>query len=130
MKESIEAWFDDADIESGKLYELFIALNVDWFHCCKWAAAADSGLNLKHDLTTELVIKQMCDEILFEIWFVRISNVVDISYSEVCFLMTDRMRILDNHVKQCDKTFILFLSFIFITDEIKVDEEFLKMTVF
>ena len=55
---------------------------------------------------------------------------MNVSYSEVCFLMTDEMRVFDNHVKQCDKTFILFLSFIFITDEIKVDEEFLKMTVF
>ena len=64
MKKSIEAWSDDADVKSDKLYEFFIALNVSWLCYCMWAAAADSDLNLKHDLTIELVIKQACDSIL------------------------------------------------------------------
>ena len=129
MKESIEAWSCDAD-ESDELCEFFIVLNVSWLCCCKWAVITDSDLSLKHNLTTELVIKQACDEILFEIWFVRASNAVDISCSEIYFLIINRMRILDNHAKWCDEIFILFLSFIFITDEIEIDKEFLKTTVF
>ena len=64
MKELIEAWSDDADVESDKLYEFFITLNVVWLCCCKWAAAADSDLSLKHDLTIKLVIEWACEKIL------------------------------------------------------------------
>ena len=64
MKESIEAWSDDADVESDELCEFFIALNVGWLHHCMWAAAADPGLGLKHNLATELMIEQACDRIL------------------------------------------------------------------
>ena len=130
MKESIEAWSDDADVESDKLCEFFIALNVSWLCCCMWAAAADSDLSLKHNLITELVIKWACDEILSAVWFVRTSSAVNISCSEICFLMTDEMRVLDSHVKWCDEAFVLFLSFTFMTDEIEVNKKSLKTTVF
>ena len=130
MKESIEAWSDDADVESDELYEFFITLNVGWLCCCKWAVAADSDLSLKCDLTTELVIEWVCDEILSAVWFVKMSNIVNVNCSEVCFLMIDEMKVLDSCMKWCDETFILFLSFAFVIDEIEVDEESLKMTVF
>ena len=99
MKESIEAWSDDADIESDELCELFITLNVNWIYCCKWTVVADSDLSLKHNLATELVIEQACDSILFAVWFVRMSSAVNISCSEVCFLMTNEMKVLDSCVK-------------------------------
>ena len=99
MKESIEAWSDDADVESDELCGFFIALNVGWLHHCMWAATTDPGLNLKHDLTIKLVIEQACDNILSAVWFARISNVVNISCSEIYFLMTNRMKILDNHAE-------------------------------
>ena len=44
--------------------------------------------------------------------------------------MTNKMRILNNHSKWHDEISILFLSFAFVVDEIEVDEESLKMTVF
>ena len=130
MKESIEAWSDDTNIESDELCEFFIVLNVSWLCCCKWAAAADPGLGLECDLAIELVIEWVCDEILSAIWFVRASSAVNISCLRICFLMTDEMRILDNHVKQCDETFILFLSFTFVFDEVEIDKEFLKIIIF
>ena len=99
MKESIEAWSDDAYIESDELCELFITLNVNWIYCCKWTVVADSDLSLKHNLATELVIEQACDSILFAVWFVRMSSAVNISCSEVCFLMINEMKVLDSCVK-------------------------------
>ena len=130
MKKSIEAWFDDANIESDKLCELFIILNVSWLCHCKWAVITDSDLNLKHNLIIKLIIKWVCDRILFEIWFIRTSNAVNINCSEVYFLITNKMKVLDNHVKQHDEIFILFLSFIFIIDEVEVNRKSLKITVF
>ena len=130
MKELIEAWSDDADIESDELCEFFIALNISWLCCCKWAAAVDSGVNLKYDLTTELIIEWVCDEILSVIWFVRINNAVNVNCLKVCFLITDKIRILDSHVKWSDEISVLFLSFTFVTDEIEIDKESLKTTVF
>ena len=130
MKKLIEAWSNNANVKSDELCELFIALNIDWLHHCKWAVIADSDLNLKCNLTIKLVIEQACDEILFEVWFVRASNVINISCSEICFLMINRMKVFDNHAKQHDEIFILFLSFIFITDEVEVNRESLKITVF
>ena len=99
MKKSIKTWFNDANIESDKLCEFFIILNIGWFYCCMWAAAADSDLSLKHDLITELVIKWACDDILFAIWFVKISNTANINYLKIYFLITDKMKIFDNHMK-------------------------------
>ena len=130
MKESIEAWSDDANVESDELCEFFIASDVDWFCYCKWTAAADSDLSLKCNLIIKLVIEWACDEILFAVWFVRTSNAVNVSCLRICFLMTDRMKIFDNHIKWHDEISVLFLFFTFVIDEIKVNREFLKMTVF
>ena len=116
MKESIEAWSDDADVEL--------------VCCCKWTVTADPGLSLICDLATELVIEQACDEILSEVWFARVSNAVNINCSEICFLMTDRMRVLDSHLKWCDEISVLLLFFAFVTDEIEIDREFLKTIIF
>ena len=99
MKKLIKAWFDNANIESDKLCEFFIVLNVSWLHCCKWAVTTDSDLSLKHNLTIKLVIKRVCDEILSAVWFVRASNAVNVSCLKVCFLMTNKMKVFDNHVK-------------------------------
>ena len=130
MKKSIEAWFDNADIKSDKLCELFIILNVNWFHHCKWAVIADSDLSLKCNLTTELMIEQTCDKILSEIWFIRTSNAANINYSKIYFLITNKIRVFDNHVKQYNEIFVLFLFFAFIINEIEIDRKSLKITVF
>ena len=44
--------------------------------------------------------------------------------------MTDRMRVLDSHLKWCDEISVLLLFFAFVTDEIEINRESLKMTVF
>ena len=90
MKKSIEAWFNNANVESVKFCELFIILNVDWLYHCKWTVIADSNLNLKCNLTTKLMIEWVCDKILSAIWFVRINNIIDINYSEIYFLITNK----------------------------------------
>ena len=72
-----------------------------------WAAVTDPDLNLKCDLTIKLVIEQVCDRILFAVWFVKTSNIVNVNCSEICFLMTDKMRVFDNYMKQYNETSVL-----------------------
>jgi hypothetical protein len=87
------------------------------------------------DLTVELIVEQVCRRVISSddkdcCWLDKVTKTVNVNCSEICFLMTDRMKVLDSCSEQHDETFILFLSFAFMTDEIEVNRESLKTIVF